>query len=146
MPDEHAEVVRNLVAEWLRWAKADLQVASLTDDERIAPEIAAFHAQQAAEKILKALLVQEQIDFPRTHSIGALLALCEEAGIVGAKDLIDATSLTRYAVATRYPGEEDPVGREEAREAATLAAQVFDWGVAQIQVSGNEERAELPEQ
>ena len=146
MPDEHDDVVRNLVAEWLRWAKADLQVASLTDDERIAPEIAAFHAQQAAEKILKALLVQEQIDFPRTHSIGALLALCEEAGIAGVQDLIDATSLTRYAVATRYPGEEDPVGREEAREAATLAAQVFDWGVAQIQVSGNEERAELPDQ
>jgi len=88
MPDEHADVVRNLVAEWLRWAKADLQVASLTD----------------------------------------------------------ATSLTRYAVATRYPGEEDPVGRDEAREAATLAAQVFGWGVAQIQVSGVEDRSQLPEQ
>lgn len=105
----------------------------MTDDERIAPEIAAFHAQQAAEKILKALLVQKQVDFPRTHSIGALLALCEEAGIEGAKDLIDATSLTRYAVATRYPGEEDPVDRAEAREAAALATQVVNWGVVHIQ-------------
>jgi HEPN domain-containing protein len=136
MPDEHDEVVYKLVAEWLRWAHADMTVASLTDDERIAPEIVAFHAQQAAEKVLKALLVQRQIDFPHTHSIGALLALCEEAGFAGAQELTDASSLTRYAVATRYPGEEEPVSRQEAREAATLAAQVFVWGFTQIQASG----------
>ena len=137
MPDEDA-VVQNLAAEWLRWASADLQVASLTDDERIAPQIAAFHAQQATEKVLKALLVQQQIDFPRTHSIGALLALLEEAGVAGVQELIDATSLTRYAVSTRYPGEEDPVGREEAQEAAALAVQVFDWVAARLPASSHE--------
>ncbi len=136
MPDERDEVIHKLVAEWLRWARADMTVATLTDDERIAPEIVAFHAQQAAEKVLKALLVQRQIDFPRTHSIGALLALCEEAGFVGARELADAGSLTRYAVASRYPGEEEPVSRQEAKEAATLAAQVFVWGFTQIQASG----------
>ena len=135
MPDEHDEAIHKLVAEWLRWAQADMTVASLIDDERIAPEIAAFHAQQAAEKVLKALLVLRQVDFPRTHSIGALLALCEEAGFAGAQDLIDASSLTRYAVTTRYPGDEDPVSREEAGEAATLAAQIFVWGFMQIQES-----------
>jgi len=117
MPAEHDEVVHKLVAEWLRWARADMTVAALTDDERIAPEIVAFHAQQAAEKVLKALLVQRQFDFPRTHSIGALLALCAEAGFAGTEDLIDASSLTRYAVTTRYPGEDEPVSRQEAREA-----------------------------
>ena len=35
------------------------------------------------------------------------------------------SSLTRYAVTTRYPGDEEPVSHEEAKEAATLAAQVF---------------------
>lgn len=132
MPDNTNDIVQNLAAEWLRWASADLQVAKLTDDERIAPQIAAFHAQQAAEKALKALLVQQQIDFPRTHSIGVLLALLEEAGISGVQDLIDATGLTRYAVSTRYPGEEEPVGRAEAQEAAGLATRVFDWVVAQL--------------
>jgi len=86
----------------------------------------------AAEKVLKALLVQRQIDFPRTHSIGALLALCEEVGFTGPQELVDASSLTRYAVATRYPGEEEPVSRQEAREAAALAAQVFVWVFTQI--------------
>lgn len=132
MPDDHEADIAKLVAEWLRWAQADLAVAALTEDERIAPEIAAFHAQQAAEKMLKALLVQRQIDFPRTHSIGALLALCEAAGYVGVQDLIDSGSLTRYAVSARYPGEEEPVSREEATEAAVLATKVFNWGVTQI--------------
>jgi HEPN domain-containing protein len=137
MPDEDA-VVRNLAAEWLRWATADLQVALLTSDERIAPQIAAFHAQQAAEKSLKALLVQEQIDFPRTHSIGVLLTLLEQAGISGVQDLIDATGLTRYAVSTRYPGEEEPVRSAEAHDAATLATRVFDWVVAHLPASSDD--------
>lgn len=138
MSDEQDAVVQNLVAEWLRWASADLQVAKLTDDERIAPEIAAFHAQQAAEKALKALLVQEQIDFPRTHSIGVLLALLEQAGISGVQDLIDATGLTRYAVSTRYPGEEEPVGSAEAQDAAALAARVFEWVIVRLSASSDE--------
>ena len=85
MPAEQDEAVHNLVADWVRWAHADMSVAALTDDERIAPEIVAFHAQQAAEKVLKAMLVLRYVDFPRTDLIGALLALCEEAGFTGVK-------------------------------------------------------------
>jgi len=44
MPDEREQIVRKLVAEWLRWVRADMTVASLTDDGRIAPEILAFHS------------------------------------------------------------------------------------------------------
>ena len=135
MSAEQDEAVHTLVADRLRWAQADMTVALLMDDERIAPEIVAFHAQQATEKVERCS-VPRQVDFPRTHSIGALLAMCEQAGYIDAQDLIDASSLTRYAVTTRYPGDEEPVSREEAREAATLAAQVFVWGFMQIQESG----------
>ncbi len=138
MPDRQDDLVRKLAAEWLRWARADLSVTTLVDDVRIAPEIVAFYAQQAAEKALKALLVLHQVDFPRTHAIGALLALCEDAGFAGVQCLADASGLTRYAVATRYPGEDEPVSAQEAREAATVAALVFAWGCAQIQEAGAE--------
>jgi HEPN domain-containing protein len=47
---DHREPIRELVAEWMRWARSDLIVASLTDDERIAAAILGFHAQQAVEK------------------------------------------------------------------------------------------------
>lgn len=133
MPDERREAIRELVAAWMRRAQSDLVLAEMTEDWRIAPEILAFHAQQAAEKALKALLVQRQVEFPRTHAIGMLLNLCRAAGYEGTETLADAVTLTRYAVATRYPGEEEPVSRQEAREAAKLAAQVLAWVKGQFE-------------
>jgi HEPN domain-containing protein len=105
----------------------------MTEDERIAAEILAFHAQQAVEKALKALLVQHQVEFPYTHAIGPLLNLCQAAGFEGTEALGDAAILTRYAVAASYPGEQDPVSRQEAREAASLATRVLTWVEAQLE-------------
>ena len=116
MPADQEKAIGELVADWLGRARADLAVAQLTDDQRIAPEILAFHAQQAAEKALKALLVQRQVEFPHTHVIGLLLNLCRTAGYEDNETLTEAVGLTRYAVATRYPGAEEPVGRQEAGE------------------------------
>jgi HEPN domain-containing protein len=132
MPGQREEAIRELVAEWLHRAKADLAVAAMTEDERIEPEILAFHAQQSAEKALKALLVQKQVEFPPVHAIGLLLNLCRKAGFQGTEVLAEAVALTRYAVTTRYPGEEEPVTRQDAREATTLALQVLSWVEARI--------------
>lgn len=127
MPDEEGETVQALVAQWLAHARADLTVAQMVDDERILPEILVFHAQQAAEKALKALLVQAQVQVPRTHAIASLLTLCRDAGYAGAETVDEAVILTQYAVQTRYPGVWEPVTRDEAREAAILAALVLAW-------------------
>lgn len=133
MLDEREEAIQELVAEWMRRARSDLTLAGMTENERIAPEILAFHAQQAAEKALKSLLIQRQVEFPRIHVIGVLLHLCQAAGYEGTEVLADTVTLTRYAVATRYPGEEEPVSRQEAREATELAARVLAWVEAQIE-------------
>jgi HEPN domain-containing protein len=135
MNDERERAIRELVAQWLARAEADLAVARLTDDERISPEILAFHAQQAVEKGLKTLLVQRQVEFPHIHAIGALLRLCESAGYADVDDWEEAATLTRYAVAARYPAAEEPVSRKEAGEAAELATRVIDWVKSQIDKS-----------
>jgi HEPN domain-containing protein len=70
----------------------------MADDERILPEILAFHAQQAAEKAFKALLIHDQVEFPRTHVIALLVNLCGQAGYQVPEKLLDALVLTRYAV------------------------------------------------
>jgi HEPN domain-containing protein len=133
MPNERQQAIRELVGQWMHSARSDLALARLTDDERIAPEILAFHAQQAAEKALKALLVRRQVEFPFIHTIGPLLTLCREAGFEGTEALSGAAILTRYAVAARYPGEEEPVTRQEAREAVELATQVLVWVETQLE-------------
>lgn len=45
---------------------------------------------------------------------------------------IEAVTLSRYAVATRYPGEMDELDRDEAASAADLASQVAAWVNRQV--------------
>ncbi len=62
--------------EWLSKATEDLAVAELILESDVAARWAAcFHAQQAAEKSLKAMLVAQGIDFPRTHALEVLVDL-----------------------------------------------------------------------
>jgi HEPN domain-containing protein len=132
MPDDTPGVLQELVSEWMGRAQSDLAVARMTEDERIAPAILAFHAQQAAKKALKALLVLRQVEFPHTHAIGPLLNLCQAAGYEEIETLADAVVRTRYAVATPYPGFEDSLTRRDARNAAAVAMRVLVWAEAQV--------------
>lgn len=76
---------------------------------------------------MKALLIQRQVEFPRTHIIGVLLTLCKDSGYVLGENLEEAVHLSEYAVSARYPGEMSEVNRWEAETAVNLANQVFDW-------------------
>jgi len=64
----------SIACEWLQKARRDIRVAELALGEDLYDEVA-FHAQQAAEKALKAVLVALGARPPRTHSLERLLAL-----------------------------------------------------------------------
>ena len=117
--------------EWIRVARDDLAAALLGPD-LLRPEILCFHAQQAAEKALKAVLIDRAIDFPYTHDIGELLATLEEAGVECAVASPEANRRTRYAVITRYPGLADPVTDEEYRVALGLAEAIVGWADGEV--------------
>jgi HEPN domain-containing protein len=59
---------------------------------------AAFHAQQCAEKYLKAILVARGQAFPKTHDLAALSDLCTQHGIIIPVDQDALQRLTAYAV------------------------------------------------
>ncbi|TBR29452.1 MAG: HEPN domain-containing protein, partial [Reyranella sp.] len=61
--------------------------------------------QQAAEKLVKAVLVETRIAFPKTHDIGALIGLLPASHPLKTK-LADLAKLTPYGVAYRYPAED----------------------------------------
>ena len=84
-----------------------------------------FHAQQCAEKYLKAILVSRRHDFPRTHDLIALHDLCVGQGIRVPVDPDKLERLAAYAVQVRYPGEEPTL--DEAREALQIAQAVRRW-------------------
>ena len=80
---------------------------------------ACFHAQQCAEKYMKALLISQKADFPKTHDLLMLNSLCSSNGILLEIDAKHLNTLTDYAVRTRYPGN-DPTP-DDAKEAIELA-------------------------
>ena len=68
--------------EWLAHADGDLHYARLGQKDAEALEsLIVFHAQQAIEKALKAVLVEHEVDFPRTHDLEQLVEVIEAAGI-----------------------------------------------------------------
>ncbi len=68
--------------EWIRHAKSDLRMAEIAlANPGILFEDTCFHAQQCAEKALKALLTHLKIPFPRTHAIEVLLDLLFASGV-----------------------------------------------------------------
>ena len=116
--------------DWLRHARSDLAVAS----QRVAPEVLletlCFHAQQAAEKSLKAVLVERGIVFPHTHDLARLVTLVKTAGIHWPDRLDAAVALSEYAVEARYPGPTGEITDEEYGAAVRLAREVLNWAEA----------------
>ena len=121
------EDIQRKVRQWVSYADEDLRMAlaamNLRSDEEPPYRLIAFHAQQCAEKYLKAYLVSGGVEFPYTHNISTLLELCSDHADWPAK-LRDAEELTAYAITTRYPGEDEEVTKAEAIRAIELARRV----------------------
>lgn len=123
------------VRKWINYAEEDLRLAkhSLTLESGCPFRLTAYHAQQCAEKYLKAFLVYHQIDFPYTHSITRLLEICSE--VINTNEFTEAEMLTPFAITTRYPGEDEEVRKEEAVEAIRIADLVKEKITLQLKLT-----------
>ena len=98
----------DVVGEWLALVQADLDGAwSCAHGERPSLTVAAYHLQQAAEKLIKAMLVAQDVDPPHTHDLRKLVPLLTEASS-RRFDCSELIPLTKYAYAFRYPREGAP--------------------------------------
>lgn len=97
--------MKQSTAEWLRKADGDLRVAQReAKAARPVWDAVCYHAQQCAEKHLKAWLNERSILFQKTHDLATLLKM-DAAGLSElAKQKEDLARLTSFAVAVRYPG------------------------------------------
>ncbi|HLF95302.1 MAG TPA: HEPN domain-containing protein, partial [Planctomycetota bacterium] len=100
-----------------------------------------FDAQQAAEKAVKAVLVLQGVDFPRTHQIAELLVLFRQAGHDLPEAVMRAGDLSDYASGARYPVSDEPVDpicpvdEAEYRRAVAVADDVVRWAEGIIHAS-----------
>jgi HEPN domain-containing protein len=125
-----SDEARRLLAK----AAEDEYVLDRLLDDAAAPEaMVGFHAQQAAEKLLKAALFLAGAVPPRTHNLTQLLALVESSGFQLPANCEMLRWLTPYAVLYRYEGEaeddEEQLVRQEVRQ---QLRQLRAWVEAQL--------------
>ena len=108
---------------WVEHAEDDFNAAGkLLRGKKPSTFGACFHAQQCAEKYMKALLESKRIRFPFTHDLILLNMKCISAGItINVEDKL-LELLSAYAVAARYDRESPSL--EDAKEAQKIAAEV----------------------
>jgi HEPN domain-containing protein len=113
--------------EWMSHAESDLRLASLAaGDSSIRREQVCFHAQQAAEKAIKAVLLSREVEFPLTHDLEELLEIAE--GHMQLPERVrEAGLLTPYAVETRYPGYWVEITKADMEEALRIAELTAAW-------------------
>ena len=134
VPPEH---IVERVRKWIQFADEDLRLAehALQMSSGCPYRLIAYHAQQCAEKYIKAFLVYHEIDFPYTHNLRKLLRFCGE-GL--STDLEQADTLTPFAVTTRYPGLDEEVSLAEATSAIELSKTVKEYILTRLTEKGFE--------
>lgn len=115
------QVRQEQVRQWLAKAEQDYALMCyLLENQTCFFSAIGFHAQQAVEKFLKALLTQHDVEFPKTHSITRLLSLLSTFDPPLAASLVDTEILSAYGVESRYPGDLPDLTEKEALEAREL--------------------------
>ena len=117
----------HLARQWIAKAEEDLLNAehTLTLRENCPVSTVCFHAQQCAEKYLKALLACRGIEFPKTHDLVVLFNRFGKESDLELR-MEDIQPLNRYSIEARYPGDWDPIDMPEATEAVAKARRVRD--------------------
>jgi HEPN domain-containing protein len=127
---------RDLAKVLARKAEGDAKVArKLAPDADIDDEAVGFHAQQAIEKWLKAVMASKGLEEMRTHDVGRLVVLLGKAEVdlpPGANRLDD---LSIYAVPMRYADllDAEPLDREAVMQ---LVEVVGKWAGVQLSLGG----------
>ncbi len=110
--------MKQITQDWLEAAHIDLEsIGYLLPDERLTGHVA-FHAQQAIEKALKALIEENGDRVPKIHSLSKLLDNCSVyLNFQFDEELIIA--LDSLYIESRYPGEFGllPQGKPNKKEA-----------------------------
>jgi HEPN domain-containing protein len=108
----------------------------LLQDEQIAVSVVGFHAQQAVEKCLKAVLASRSVAYPWTHDLEGLVEIIQDNGIASPPEAERLHHLTQFAAELRYgsmPAETAPV--LDRAWALRCAREVRSWADATVEKS-----------
>lgn len=122
MPGPEAEAAAALLEAA---AEDEAVVRELVDNPRVGDSAIGFHAQQAVEKLLKAVLAGRGLDYPFTHDIALLLDQVGREGLGGRLPIDAAEDLTPWATELRYGG--GSAGQLDRRAALRVVEAFRAW-------------------
>ncbi len=96
--------------------------------------VVGFHAQQAVEKTLNAVLSSHRVEFRRTHDLALLLDLLHDNHVAAPPEADWLDELNPYAVEARY-GTIGPEGLDRGRTLKAVA-NVIAWAELQVNDPG----------
>lgn len=127
-----------ITREWLEYAERDIKAANhLLSLYPVPIEIVCFHCQQCAEKALKAVLVEHDIEPPKTHDLRELCQMCVEFDTAFQNLTAAFKDLTAYGVSPRYPNGLD-LDERRMNEALKDSRKVFDFVVSILEEGAEE--------
>jgi HEPN domain-containing protein len=119
--------IHEAALQFLSKGNDDLHAAEvLMRDETISDAIIGFHCQQAAEKYLKAVLLEKGVYFPRTHDLPVLEQLLTGAGETVPVPLTVLLNFNAYAVELRYIDRDQTIAFDREANIAQVR-QLRDW-------------------
>ena len=119
--------MKSAAVEWVTKAEGDFATAGRELRARKSPnnDAVCFHAQQCAEKYLKAILQDNEKHIPKIHNLIELMLLCEEIDRSFEFLRSDLVTMERFSVHVRYPGEIAVKEDAQATYAAAGAVRTF---------------------
>lgn len=122
----------------LRLADRDITAFNVLKESEAHLSVVCFHAQQAVEKALKAVLFSGQIEFRRTHDLTELARLLPQDGNILPVMVAELERLNPFAVTFRYDDLE--INVLSIIEATHIVEKIRLWAEEQIRIATDETR------
>jgi HEPN domain-containing protein len=107
---------------------------AVMDVDTVADEVFGFHCQQAAEKMIKALLSDAGMPFQKTHNIAALMETLAGAGMPLPDSFEELETFTPFGALYRYE-DLDSAFRVDRQRARTTLRLLRVWVEEQMESS-----------
>ena len=122
------------ILRWIMFAQRDYNAAHNMSvlHHPVPLEIVCYHCQQSVEKILKAYILARSDPLVKTHDLESILKQCMDHDNQFASFADICAVLTGYAIASRYPLDEDLIDEHDMATALENTKKILDFTRARL--------------
>lgn len=120
--------ITTYIADWFARGDDDLALVELIREKGMgSPNLACFHAQQAAEKYLKGFLAYHELHVRKIHDVEALVEDCRKIDEYFFDLQDDARFLNQFYIESRYPDDFVVFAPEDGAKARDAALRIKEF-------------------